>query len=377
MKFVDLFCGIGGFHIALTNLGHKCVWACDIDPDCRQVYYDNFGIMPEKDITKVSVNSIPDHDILCAGFPCQSFSHAGKQQGFKDKTRGTLFSNIIDILECKKPKYFILENVKNLKTHDKGNTLKTIYNALCEVGYDTYEDPLVVSPLHVGVPQNRDRVFIIGVRKPLSLPDKPHFTKKKTSIYDVMDSHVGSDITKKEILDGWEEFIQHFRKKNIKLPTFPIWTEYFVDNHNVDQYPEWKAKFIKQNMEFYGTNKAFLKKWLINMRKISDFKNSMAKLEWQCGAFEKDDSLWNLLFQYRPSGIRVKRTNYSPALVAMNQIVFVGKYRRKMLPREVARLQSFPDDFKLCSNDNKTYKQFGNSVNVAVVTMVANHLLQS
>ena len=189
MKFVDLFCGIGGFHIALSNNDNKCVMACDIDKECRIVYKKNFNMEPLGDINDIKIKNIPDFDILCAGFPCQSFSHAGKQKGFKE-ARGTLFFNICEILKYKKPKYFILENVKNLYTHNKGKTWKIIYDSLIELGYYTYEKPIMTNPLHFGIPQNRDRVFIIGIRNDIGeLPKYPIYKKIKTNITYILQSN--------------------------------------------------------------------------------------------------------------------------------------------------------------------------------------------
>ena len=130
LKFIDIFAGIGGFHTALARNGCECVFASEIDKDSAKVYENNYGIKPKGDITKIDETKIPDFDILCGGFPCQAFSHSGNQEGFNDKTKGTLFFDICRILKHKKPKYFILENVRNLYGHDKGNTWKTIYDNL-------------------------------------------------------------------------------------------------------------------------------------------------------------------------------------------------------------------------------------------------------
>jgi len=327
-------------------------------------------------------NSYIVENIVCHN--CQTFSHAGKQKGFADKTRGTLFYNIINILKEKQPKYFILENVKNLYTHDKGNTWKVMYNALIELDYHTYEKPIICSPLHLDIPQNRDRMFIIGIKKGLgTLKEYPVLTKKDTNIDTILDKEIDKDLFQKlkisdnllTVLESWETFVQYFKKLNIKLPTFPIWTEYFIDEFDYSNFPGWKQKFIKQNLEFYKTHKSFLKEWLENAKKCEYFSGSKAKFEWQCGKFQTDDSMWTLCFTPRPSGIRVKRMNYSPTLVAMTQILYIGSLKRKLSPREVARLQSFPETFKYHSSFNVAYKQFGNAVNVKVVEYIANHLL--
>jgi DNA (cytosine-5)-methyltransferase 1 len=409
LKFIDLFCGIGGFHQALASLGATCVLACDIDEKCREVYKNNYGIEPKHDVTTLVSSDIPDFDILCAGFPCQAFSHAGKQDGFED-TRGTLFRDICRILREKKPRYFLLENVKNLRGHDKGNTWKTIYRCLVDSGYSTYETPIVLSPHQLGIPQHRERVMIMGWRNDIlpaaGLPViQPITTPSNVNIQSVLlddaDIPEGTALnnTDVEVLTLWETFIQHFKSNNIKLPTFPIWSDDWDSSYDVKEaldnnsdefdndesveldntvsykFPEWKQKFVLQNRAFYSEHKEFLGAWIATARNHPAFVGSRRKLEWQAGKFHNDDSIWKLLFQFRPSGIRVKRANYSPALVAMAQIVYVGEKRRKLCPREVARLQSFPDSFKLPSSAASAYKQFGNSVNVEVIKYAARILL--
>ena len=383
LTFIDLFCGIGGFHQALTSLGAKCVLACDIDPKCREVYKNNYGLEPKPDVTKLDSKEIPDFDILCGGFPCQAFSHSGKQLGFED-TRGTLFRDVCRILREKKPKYFLLENVKNLKGHDGGKTWATIYKSLTDSGYTTHETPIVISPHQLGVPQHRERVMILGTRNDLvpvpPLPVPSGYLPPSIQTVLVKDSDVpkGMGLSEEdlEILDHWETFVQHFKKANIKLPTFPMWSEEWNSTYDIMALPTWKQKFILQNRLFYRDNRAFLEPWLKEARTLETFTNARSKLEWQSGAFQKTDSLWTLLFQIRPSGIRVKRANYSPALVAMSQIVYVGEKKRKLCPREVARLQSFPDTFTLPTSNSVAYKQFGNSVNVEVIKYAAKHLLK-
>jgi len=381
--FIDLFCGIGGFHQAMASFGGQCVLACDIDKNCRAVYEENYGITPFEDVTKLDVDSMPDFDVLCGGFPCQAFSHSGKQLGFED-TRGTLFRNIANILQAKQPKYFLLENVKNLKNHDKGKTWKIMYNALTEVGYVTYESPVVISPHMLGIPQHRERVMILGIRKDLlttNLPVLPiPVAPKELDISSILqETDVGNEysltLSDRTVLEKWEEVVQHFKAINKRLPSFPMWSDYWDTDDPYINEPEWKRKFIRQNQELYATHKTFLEPWLSSSRMLEAFKGARRKFEWQCGHVRATDSLWNLLFQFRPSGIRVKRTTYSPALVAMAQIVYVGEKGRKLTPREVARLQSFPESFRLPSSNSVAYKQFGNSVNVEVIKWATNHLL--
>src|SRR3990170_202371 len=160
MQFVDLFAGLGGFHIALTNLGHTCVFASELDEELRRVYQLNFGIEPEGDIKKVPVAAIPVHDILCAGFPCQSFSKAGEQRGLLDTRFGDLFNYVLRILEERTPRYFLLENVPNLSRHARGATWAFMENALRALHYDVAAQML--SPHQFGIPQVRERLFIVG-----------------------------------------------------------------------------------------------------------------------------------------------------------------------------------------------------------------------
>jgi len=383
LKFIDLFSGVGGFHLALKSLGAECVLACDIDQKCRDTYKENFGLEPHPDITELKTEDIPAFDILCGGFPCQAFSHAGAQGGFED-TRGTLFRHICRILKDKQPSYFILENVKNLKGHDKGKTIQVIYKSLREVGYTTYDSPIVLSPHHLGVPQHRERVFILGVRNDLAagktLTPFPPVKAAKTDISSVLEpaeeSQVGLSAGDQSVLNLWEEFVQHFKAAGVKLPTFPLWSDDWDSVGDITTLPAWKQRFITSNRGFYKSHEAFLKPWLVKARLETAFAGARRKFEWQAGIWKAEDSLWTLLFTFRPSGIRVKRTNYSPALVAMAQIVFVGSRRRKLTAREVARLQSFPDTYKIHESTATAYKQFGNSVNVTVVTHVARWLMQ-
>ena len=382
LKFIDLFSGIGGFHLALKSLGAECVLACDIDKNCRETYKNNFGLEPHPDITKLKTEDIPDFDVLCGGFPCQAFSHAGAQGGFTD-TRGTLFKDICRILKDKQPSYFLLENVKNLKGHDGGKTIKIIFNSLREVGYTTYDSPILLSPHHIGVPQHRERVFIHGIRNDLiqgkQLAPFPAVKPIKTDISSILDpiqqNKSGLTDGDEAILNAWEQLVQYFKSINLKLPGFPLWSDDWDSTYDISKLPSWKQKFITNNRDFYTEHRTFLQPWLSKARAIESFTGARRKFEWQAGMFKPDDSLWTLLFTFRPSGIRVKRTNYSPALVAMAQIVYVGTRRRKLNPREVARLQSFPDTFKINPSSSIAYKQFGNSVNVNVITHMAKWLM--
>ena len=161
LTFADMFCGIGGFHIAAARLGMQCVFACDIDDGARRAYRHNFGVEPAGDITQIPPKSIPDHDVLLAGFPCQPFSIIGDMRGFDD-ARGSLVFNVAEIIDAKRPAAFVLENVRQLSTHDRGKTLTKIISELTELGYRS--DSKVLNALDFGLPQKRERTIIVGFR---------------------------------------------------------------------------------------------------------------------------------------------------------------------------------------------------------------------
>lgn len=171
MKFIDLYAGLGGFHVALRRLGHTCVFASEIEPDLQTLYKKNFRLEAQGDIRAVPISKIPGHDILCAGFPCQPFSKAGSQQGLECPRYGDLFDYVIDILHARKPKFLILENVPNLSRHDSGRTWSKMSNRLRRAGYAIREHRF--SPHQFGIPQVRDRIYIVGCRDGLRTFDWP------------------------------------------------------------------------------------------------------------------------------------------------------------------------------------------------------------
>lgn len=384
-KFIDLFCGIGGFHQAMKALGGICVFASDIDEDCRKTYKNNYGITPSGDITKIAAEEIPAHDVLCGGFPCQAFSKAGNRLGFEDPTKGTLFFDICRILEYHKPKYALLENVRNLASHDHGNTWRIIHDRLVELGYNLLPEPVIFSPHYVGVPQHRERVYIMCVRKDVGNIQPFNFDKKKmlpctiesilqddNEIDNINEYRISEDM--ENLINLWNEFIQNIRVP--KLPGYPIWSDRLCDldpNEDLSQYPDWKKNFILKNNELYITNRKFVDNWLERARKNPLFFGAKAKLEWQAGQ-TKCPNIWNQIFQLRPSGIRVKVNTYFPALVAIVQTSIIGSRKRFLTPRECARLQSFPESFKPDVKQQQAYKQFGNAVNVGLVKFFAQYM---
>ena len=377
-KFIDLFAGIGGFHQAMVQLGGQCVYASEIDKFCIERYKENYNIDADHDITKINPEEVPDHDVLCGGFPCQAFSKAGKQKGFEE-TRGTLFFYIEKILQAKKPKYIVLENVRNLVSHDNGNTWKVIRQHIIDCGYRITENPIIISPHQLGIPQLRERVVILGVYDPdntdkyLNIDLGTMKDKKDNSIESILEPNNNEDkykISKQEerVLSAWDEF---YKMIDLKVIGFPIIVDFF-DGHIDPDYPNWKKQFVEKNHALYVLNKNSIDRWIKKWKVYETFTPTQRKMEWQAGS--SIESIWEGLIQFRPSGVRVKSPNCFPALVAMVQVPIVGKYKRRLTIREAARLQSFSDSFIFDSNDHQAYKQFGNAVNVNVIKTAAEAL---
>lgn len=422
LKFIDLFAGLGGFHLALRQLGYTCVFASELDPTLQSLYLTNFKMKPEGDITKIRVEAIPEHDILCAGFPCQPFSKAGLQQGLNDP-RGTLFEeSVLKIIEHHTPKYLLLENVPHLERHNQGQTWKTFSSRLQNLGYDVERNRL--SPHEFGIPQIRDRLFIVGSRSGFGFdgfrwPDK-HAAHAQMTIRDILeqDPQDARPLSPSVIhcLEVWQDFLEQYPKEE-ELPSFPIWSMEFgatypyedktphataleelqncsgshgrslsglsqkelfeaLPSHartQEDRFPEWKIQFIRQNRELYARNRQWLDKWI---PQILEFPSSFQKLEWNCKGGERN--IWSYILQLRPSGVRVKRATTAPSLVAMTstQVPIIASQRRYLTPKECARLQSM-EKIILPSAPTRAFEALGNAVNVILVTMIAESLLSS
>lgn len=355
--------------------------ASEIDKYAIETYQENYNINSDINIRDVNPKDLKDFDVLCGGFPCQTFSKAGKQMGFNDETKGTLFFEIERILKEKHPKYIILENVRNLVSHDNGNTWRVIQEHLTACGYRLTYEPLILSPHQFGIPQLRERVIILGkydpkhVDEPLPICFDNLMNKEDNSIYSIIDDTVDntdyliSDY-ELDVLNAWDEFYQNINRKVIG---FPIWVEFFNQEENPN-YPKWKNEFIRKNNLLYQENKKFIDKWLKKNNYLKDWIPTHRKFEWQCGVSCK--SVWDGLIQFRPSGIRVKTPTCFPALVALVQIPIIGKYKRRLSIREAGRLQSFPDSFIPNKNIQQAYKQFGNAVNVEVIKECAKKLFE-
>ena len=382
-KFIDLFCGIGGFHQALHRLNGHCVFASDIDENCRKVYEKNYGLKPAGDITKLDFTKIPEFDILCGGFPCQSFSNSGNKKGLDDK-RGKLFEYILQIVTLRRPQFMFLENVKHIQTIDDGKIFKHIITRINETGYhvDTFE----LSPHQFGVPQQRERIVFVCIRNDIYDETKvlnivpPEIPINFENILEKDPAKTEKYKISKEtehILTVWDQMIKKFKVGENLSPTI-LCNEFHTTYSEIEfsALPDWKQDYITKNRPLYIKYKTEWDDWLKKNSAILNKKEVHAKLEWQTGKKKENDSIFNHFIQFRQSGIRVKKAQYFPTLVAIVQTPIYAKEKRYITPRECARLQSFPDSFIMHENDHTAYKQFGNAVNVDVVHFVISNTLR-
>jgi DNA (cytosine-5)-methyltransferase 1 len=300
--FIDLFAGIGGMRIAFEKVGGECVFSSEWDKFAQQTYAANFGEIPHGDITKVELSEVPRHDILIGGFPCQPFSHAGLKRGFED-TRGTLFFDVARIIDHRKPSMVLLENVKGFTTHDKGRTMAVVKETLEDLGYNVFHK--VLNARDFGVPQNRERVFIVAINKKKMGSigfEYPKPRKVETKVGDILDSTVDEKYTLSNKL--WAGHKRRLREHREKGNGFG----YSMFNSQSPYTSTISARYYKDGSE-----------------------------------------------------ILIEQKNDNP---------------RKLTPREAARLQGFPEKFKIPVSDNQAYKQFGNSVAVPVILAIAKNMVK-
>ena len=318
-EFIDLFAGIGGFRMALQNLGGKCVFTSEWDKNAKVTYKANYGETPFGDITRDSTkNSIPDNfDVLCAGFPCQAFSIAGKRGGFED-TRGTLFFDVAEIIKLKKPKAIFLENVKGLRNHNGGKTLATILNVLRnDLGYYVPE-PQIINAKNYGVPQNRERIYIVGFRNDLNI-----------------DSFSYPEPLKEKFFFG------KVKEENV------VPTKYYLSTQYLRTLVSHKERHASKGNGFG-----------YEIIKDDEISNAIV-----VGGMGRER---NLVIDNRI-------TDYTPTTHIKGEVNREGI--RKMTPREWARLQGFPDNFIIPVADASAYKQFGNSVAVPAIQATAENII--
>jgi DNA (cytosine-5)-methyltransferase 1 len=408
--FADLFAGIGGFHAALSPLGGECVFVSEWDENAAETYSKNWlrdsSIEVHGDIRKITEENlakVPRHDVLTGGFPCQPFSKSGSQLGVNE-TRGTLFYDILKIIEYRKPKIVLLENVRNLVGPKHHADYLVMVRLLRELGYAISEIPTILSPHEIprkygGSPQHRQRIFIggikVGQKRALELADlgpliaRNPFKGTESHLWDIkgelkkfqetQDSlksslTIGSD--QKKALVMWESFLKQYRSFNqANPPGLPMWTEYWRKRNEIRiprDTPAWKRQFIEKNISLFETNQSWISNWK-DKYYLEEFIPSHRKFEWQ-GKDSK--SIFDCLIQFRPSGIRVKEPTYVPAFVAMAQTPVLGWELRELSENEASRIQGFPRSFTFQNQKRSlSLKQVGNAVHPGSAALVFHALI--
>ncbi|MGI9439840.1 MAG: DNA cytosine methyltransferase [Parvibaculales bacterium] len=416
MKFIDLFSGLGGFHYGLSKSGnYECVYAAEIDPELRQLYADNYGITPDNDITKIAENEIPAHDIICAGFPCTSFSLAGKKSGTKCPRDGKLIDDVLRIAKYHNPDVVILENVPKVLTIEDGKFWKYIRYNFDKIGYKLKHK--IISPTHFNIPQARPRLFIIGFRDKTIMdnfhwpePNIKYTVRKLTSLLADKQKRIPLETPKQRQLKKWQALLNHVGRKainsnsimapefgasypsNFKTLTLAKMRQYKgaygVDLHdcttwkeimermpaytrNQRSVPKWMTPSLCYSRKLYKNHLKFLKKWAKDINKKN---NSWQVLEWR--GYPDNVDMTNHLIQFRASGIRVMKCEVAPSLTAMTptQIPIIGSDMGYMTKHEAARLQHLHNLPMLPHGTTKAFKALGNAVNTKIVESIGKNI---
>ena len=434
MKFIDLFAGCGGFHLALSRLGHKCVYACEINSKLNELYKKNFPKVPiDFDIKDVNIKKVPKYEILCAGFPCQPFSKAGTQSGFNHKVAGQMFEEIMKFIEAHQPEYIMLENVPNLIKHNKGLTWDYMHSRLEAHEYIVEYD--IISPIDFNIPQTRERVYILCTKKSevgVKWPIKPLSSKiSLENIFIKKPKNLRSiSKDKEDVLLMWEDFLKRI-PSNVDLAT-PLWTLEFGANYPFEKitpfalgpkglkkykgsrgidlskvnpnkimdhippysqyssqknedlskknnFPVWKKSFIRRARVFYRENKSWIDPWI---KKYQNHKNPILnlpthlKFEWNCKG--ENYTLKDKVISFRQSGLRVKRLDAAPTLVNFSNTStpYIPSLNRYLSIEECMKIQGLHELInKNLPETNEFYRAVGNAVNADVVEKIAGVFL--
>jgi DNA (cytosine-5)-methyltransferase 1 len=380
LTFVELFCGLGVFHISINNIikDNECLLSCDILDEVKKIYQLNFNQIPEYDVLQINLDKYKKIDMIVGSPPCQSFSVAGKKLGLED-IRGELFFHMLDLIKKYQPKYSIIENVKGILKNTKGLVLKMIIEKCEEMGY--YMKYFLTNPKMINIPQNRDRVYFILIRKDLTDENiinklEQNYNvliekyKEKNNNLIILDNNLIEDLPEKIKIpiELFNELILQLPNEKQNIDLNYIWYNENIKKINNITYEKMKYLYLKYKEifnNFYNKNKTILDT-LPKTKKI---------LEWNTGT--KFCNIWDFNIQYRQSGIRVKDINKYPCLTKSGQRLIIGKEKRFISIKECSRLQSFKNDYIFLDDDIKNYQMLGNSINIQITTLIIDTLFTS